>query len=155
MKMWIGEIIISVLLIIFSVIAFTMTADFGGTVNPIDVGPAAFPRMTLILVIAISVNQIIISLRKRARLANAGEEVKEKATVKLDNKLRFFLFLALMVAYGFALPVIGFYSATMAFMFLFMLLLGERKWLRLLLVPTGFNLFIHVVFVMVLNIRLP
>ena len=152
MSMWLGEIIISVVLIVFSVIALIVSGGIGGNVNPADLGPTAFPRLTLAAVIVICISQIVISLKNRGQII---KEAKTEKKVTIDNKLALIGVIVLMVVYGLVLPIIGFYIASAAFLFLIMLLMGNRKWRQLVIIPILFNVFIHVVFVMSLGLRLP
>jgi len=152
MKMWQGEIIISGVFIVLSAIFFIMAGDFAANLNPMDVGPAAFPRLTLVIVSLLSALQIVLSLRKRGQLI---AEKKNSKRVTVDNKLVLLITVVLMFVYAQLLPVVGFYIATTVFLFVVMFLMGNRRWLQLVTVPIGFNLLIHVTFVMTLGLRLP
>ena len=152
MKMWQGEILISSIFIVLSVIFFIMAGEFAATMNPLDVGPAAFPRMMLVIIAFLAALQIVFSLRNRGRLI---AEKKESPKVTINNKLLLLITVVLLFAYGHFLQVIGFYIATAVFIFVIMFLMGNRKWLQLVLIPIGFNLLIHLTFVMTLGLRLP
>ena len=152
MSMWLGEIIISVVLIVFSIIALIISGGIGGNVNPSDIGPTAFPRLTLVAVIVICALQIVFALRNRGQIV---KEAKTEKKVTIDNRLALIGVVVLMVVYGLLLPIVGFYIASAAFLFLIMLLMGNRKWIQLATIPIGFNVLIHVLFVMLLGLRLP
>jgi len=152
MALWLGEIIVSLVLIVASVILFIMAGDIGGSINPADVGPAAFPRLMLAFVIGLSAVQIMLSLKKRQQAIALGKPGKK---VVLGNRNALLGTIALMVVYGLAMPVIGFYIATALFIPAVMIFMGNRKWLPLVLAPIGFNLFIYLVFTLFLGVSLP
>ena len=152
MPVWLGEIIVSSVFIVLSVVFFIIAGDFGRTLNPLDVGPAAFPRLMLALVGGLCVIQILLSLRTRKRFIKENKEAKK---LVIDNKLIMICTCAVMVIYGLLMPVVGFYRTTPVFIVLVMLLAGNRKWLQIALVPAGFTLFVYVVFFLLLGIRLP
>lgn len=150
--MWLAEIIISVVLIVLSVVVYVGSSGMGGTLNKVDVGPAAFPRFALFLVVVFSAIQIVLSIKNRAQIM-AGK--KENDVVFLENKRTLFLAVILLLTYGLILPVAGFYVSSSTMIFLGMLVMGNRKWQQLVGVPLGVILFIHVVFVVFMKIQLP
>ena len=150
--LWLGELIISVVIIVFSVIVYIIAGGFGGTLNPADIGPAAFPRLMAVFMIVLGVIQIVQSLRKRSQLL-AGDKPGKK--VVLNNKLAVIGCAVLLFVYGMVMPRIGFYVATPFFILIVMWLMGTRKWTQLVGVPLGFLIFAYVVFHMTLRIVLP
>jgi len=129
-----------------------MAGDFGGTLNPFDIGPAAFPRLMAVFMIVLGILQAVQSLRKRSQLLAEGKPGKK---VVLNNKLAVLSIAVLLVVYGIVMPMVGFYVATPFFILLVMWLMGARSWLQLIGVPIGFNIFSYVVFFMTLRIILP
>ena len=152
MKMWLAEIIFSVIMIALSVVFFIMAGDIGGAINPRDVGPAAFPRLTLAIVCLCAGAQILISLRQRARLIAQNEEGKKLTFHNKNNMLAAF---AVIMVYGYIMPIIGFFQTTPVVILAMMFLMGNRKWLQMLLVTAGFTAFTYVIFVMILRVSLP
>ena len=152
MPVWLGEIIVSIVLIVLSVILYIIAGNFGRTLNPLDVGPAAFPRLALALTAGFCVIQIFLSLRTRKRFIQENKEAKK---LVINSKLIMIFTCAVMVIYALLMPIAGFYRTTPVFIVLVMLLAGNRKWLQIALVPAGFNLFVYAVFHLLLGIRLP
>ncbi|MCL2578645.1 MAG: tripartite tricarboxylate transporter TctB family protein [Oscillospiraceae bacterium] len=152
MALWLGEVLISAVLIVVSVILYIMAGDIGGSINPADVGPAAFPRLMLAAVIVLSIVQIALSLKKRQKAIAEGKPGRK---VVIANGTALFSTIGLMLVYGLVMPVVGFYISTAVFILAVMILMGNRKWLPLVAVPIGFNIFIHLVFTMFLGVSLP
>lgn len=59
-----GEIGITVVMAIFA-LTFYMLATFKQTANPMDPGPALFPRLISILLVLMCVGQLTVSFRKK------------------------------------------------------------------------------------------
>lgn len=92
MAIWIGEIILSIMMIMLALIFYGMSSDFPANINPVDVGAAAFPRLmaaiTIILALALITrcilkrtehNEIIVidlSILSRKRQRSAGLQDK-------------------------------------------------------------------------------
>ena len=152
MPLWVGEIILVSILIIVSVVGFILAGDFGGTINPLDVGPAAFPRLMLGVLMILCVIQLFISFRRLRRLRAEGKPDK---IITLGNKVPVIGAAVFLILYGFAMPNIGFYISTPIFMLVVMWLAGTRNWKTLVFVPTGVVVFVYLVFYQLLGIVLP
>lgn len=65
------------------------------------------------------------------------------------------IFIPLTFAYIFAWKYIGYWISTLAYIALGLLVLRERKWQVLLVLPTGITLLIYAVFKVLLGVPLP
>ena len=153
MKVWLGNIIFSVIVIVLSVIFLILSAGITERFpNPADIGPAAFPQLLLGLIIILAVLQIISALRLRHKLKASGEEGAEYV---FENKLAKLSGVALMLLYGYLMPILGFFITTPVAVFCMMYIIGNRKWIQMISVTAGFTVFAYVVFVMFLRVSLP
>lgn len=152
MKLWLAEVIFFSILIAVSAVLFIMAGDFGGTLNAMDVGPGAFPRMVLGIVMIGSGAQIILSVRRMMREKAKGEEGK---VLRLKNKGAMFGAAGIIVAYGFLMPRFGYFAVTPIILIAMMLVMGVRSWKQLVFVTAGFTGFAYVVFIMLLRVSLP
>ena len=60
-----------------------------------------------------------------------------------------------MCVYAFLMPRLGYYVVTPFFIFAVMFLMGNRKWIQVILVTLGFTLFAFLVFTKLLGVLLP
>ncbi|MDN5347553.1 MAG: putative tricarboxylic transport rane protein [Clostridia bacterium] len=144
MPIWIGEALISVILIVFAVTFYIISNNFPAAMNPVDVGPAAFPRLMAGLTILLGLAQLLMSIFGRA-----------KDRVNIDNKWSFFLSLILTLIYLYLVPRVGYFHVTPIFLLVLMLVLGNRKWVQLFGTALGFALFSYYVFFKFLQVALP
>ena len=147
MFIWTGEVIISIILAIISVAFFIISGSFTAPVNPVDIGPAAFLRLMAAITVALAAVQIILSIRK----SKAADTDKASFGYWQGCIAGF----ALMCVYAFLMPYLGYYVVTPVFIFAVMVLMGNRKWLQMVLVTLGFTLFAFLVFTKLLGVMLP
>lgn len=153
LKAWLGDIIFSVIMIIISVIFFVMSGNIRERFpNPADIGPAAFPRLMLGFIIICAVLQIISALRLRQKLKASGEEGEK---VAFENKTAKLSGVALVLLYGYLLPILGYFITTPVAVFGMMYIMGNRKWIQMIAVTAGFNIIVYLIFVMFLRVSLP
>lgn len=147
MFVWTGEVVISVILAIVAVIFYVLSGSFTAPVNPVDIGPAAFPRLMAIIILLLAAAQIFLSIKK-----NKAPDSEKVAFGYWQGCLAG---LALMCAYAFLMPRLGYYVVTPFFIFAIMVLMGNRKWVQMVLVTLGFTLFAFLVFTKLLGVMLP
>ena len=150
--MWLAEIIFSVAMIVLAIIFFVWAGDIRPNINPVDVGAAAFPRLMLAFICICAAAQILLSIRTRKKLLENGEEGKK---IVFDNGGNMLIAAAVMLVYGYLLPVIGFFYITPIAIFAMMFIMGNRKYIQMLSVTAGFMVFVYVIFIMVLRVSLP
>jgi hypothetical protein len=144
MQLWLGESLISIVLIVFAAAFYIISNSFPAAMNPADVGPAAFPRLMAGLTVILGLVQLFLSLSSRA-----------KDWVGMNNKTSFLAGILLTFLYLYLFPRIGYFYVTPVFVVLLMLVLGNRKWLQLLGTAAGFTLFGYYVFYRFLQVALP
>ena len=101
MFVWTGEVVISVILAIVAAIFYVLSGSFTAPVNPVDIGPAAFPRLMAIIILLLAAAQIFLSIKK-----NRAPD-SEKVTFGYWQGC--LAGLALMCAYAFLMPRLGYY----------------------------------------------
>jgi len=146
LKMWIAEILFSIAVIATGIVFFVIAGTFRPSFNEADVGAAAFPRLIAVAMCIFALAQIAMSIKNREKSNN---------NIALGNKTTLLSGGALMFAYIWLMPILGFYIVTPIFSFGFMVLQGYRKWITMVLVSGGFCLFAYLLFTTFLRIQLP
>ena len=115
------------------------------------VHPAVYPRavFTLIAICGgiILIRTLVKLLRKGGCKAAALEQVVTIRLVKVAATS------ALMVLYVMALQAFGFLFTTPVFLFLCMLLFGERKWIRMVIISIVGSAALYLFFVQLMRVR--
>ena len=129
-------------------------------------GPTTFPRL-LGIVFALAGLWLLVSPRelkvwKKAAGAPAAEETPGPAPAAGRGLLRriaadwhFYVMWAVILAYLWAMPDLGFPLATFLLLVAFIFLLGEPRWHVVLGLAAAATILIYVSFRMGLNVRLP
>jgi hypothetical protein len=147
-----GEMIISGSMALLAV-AFFSLATFTQTINPIDPGPAAYPRLVSLLLFAFSAAQVFLSWKAGYPTADKQRGgVREKTAA--GNKYSLGT-LALSILYVGLFTTASYVITTTVFLFALMFLGGVRKWLVLLGVAVCYSLATHYVFGDILMVPLP
>ncbi|MHC1787359.1 MAG: tripartite tricarboxylate transporter TctB family protein [Christensenellales bacterium] len=122
--------------------------------NPYAMQPNMWPQVILALVIICVVINIINIIRK-----NKGKPEFSLsallAGIPAFLKGKLFLGIAIVVAASFILEPLGFMVTSFLFLIAYGLLLGDRKYLRLVLVSLVITVFLYVVFGVLLQVNLP
>jgi hypothetical protein len=146
MAIWIGEIILSFIMIMFALVFYVKSADFPVSINPVDVGPAAFPRLMVVLIITLAIMIIARSIIKR-------NERNENITI--DNVLILSIGIGSLAAYMYIMPRIGYFITTPIYLFFLLFMQGNRKYLQMVATSMGFTLFAYLIFFRLFNVLLP
>ena len=111
-----------------------------------------FPELSLLLMGGLSVVLLIKSLVARSKnLPSEGNASRlDRSQIRQVAAIT-----ATMVAYVYAIELIGYYLSSVLAMITVMLILGIRNWLRLLLVPPGLMLAVYLFFELTLKIMIP
>lgn len=120
----------------------TASGNIQGSPDPNDPGAAMLPRLVAILLILLAVIHLFQS-SERAR------------TLGRESAARVGGSLLLVVVYVFALTRFGFLASTPVFLAALQFLLSERRWTMLVGVPVTITVLVHVMFVELLQVRLP
>jgi putative tricarboxylic transport membrane protein len=131
-----ADIIASVLLIALAVALWTITESF-----PYEA--ARVPRLTLGGIILLSFAQLVKTCKN-----------KSERTLSFDFS-RILRIILSSLAYAVLINIIGYYAATVLYIFSVMIIFGIRKKILLAAIPIGFVVIIYMVFVNIISIRVP
>jgi hypothetical protein len=139
-KQLFGEILLPCSMIALSILFLFITFGFPSE----EAGPSAVPRLWIFWLCVLS-GAIIWQTLKRKDI-----EVKE------SGRLGFLLFVTLiLVAYYFAMQIIGYFLSTFIFLVLMMHVLSYKRKLVIITVASGWIGFSYLVFYKLLYIQLP
>lgn len=131
---------------VFGVVAFVMALGYHVEGN-IALSPASFPLLVSAVLIGLSLQLLYKGL------ATGGDKVVQTSLwAKLRNVGSVFV---LGLLYVFAMSKIGFLISTMLYLFLFLLLLGEKRRKLLVLVPVVTSVTVYLFFSKLLSVMLP
>jgi putative tricarboxylic transport membrane protein len=116
-------------------------------------GPAFFPNVLAVAFIILGTIQLIAATRAslKSRTENAQ---KTKPSAQANRTRQAIEFIILIVAFIFAFEPLGFFTSTIVFLFLLMLLLGLTWW-KSLLYSLIFTAVIYLLFGVLFTIGLP
>ncbi|QGP94025.1 Tripartite tricarboxylate transporter TctB family protein [Neomoorella glycerini] len=142
-----GEMGISAGMAILAIIFYSL-ATFKQEINPVDPGPAFYPRLVSVLLFAFAVAQLILSWRK-------GEIKKENK--KEAGKMLLYIIgtLAFSIIYILLFDATSYLLTTTFFLIALMLLGGVRNWWVLISAAAGYSLATYYLFGQVLKVPLP
>lgn len=146
-----GEMIISGVVFLGSLLLFFEARKFEGHDVYTKLGPAYWPEFLLICLMVLSFLVAVDAFRERKK---ADPEKKEGS--KFDGgKLRLLLAIGFIVLYFFLMKVFGFIAITPFFLIAFMYLLGERKRIWMISISIGMTVLIVYVFTKAMYVPLP
>lgn len=108
--------------------------------------PALFPIIITVLIFLFSIALIVQGMKNK-------EEVQERK--RLENGRGFLLVLFISIMYLIILPKLHFLMASIIYLFLFLFILGERKWWLLLSISVITPVLIQYLFGNLLDVFLP
>jgi hypothetical protein len=147
-----GEIGISAGMAILAA-GFYGLATFTQDINPVDPGPAAYPRAVSFLLFVCAAAQVLLSWRRKAP---ANEHTAEAVGTTAKTAYLYSLgTLALSVLYVGLFDKASYLVTTTGFLLALMLLGGVRRWLVLLGVAVLYSLSTYYVFGKILMVQLP
>jgi hypothetical protein len=152
--MGMSDIICSALLLLLSVAFFVVTFSFPKLT--IALSPTVFPRFVTVSLFILSSILMIQGLRKR--LTSHGEAAPSQPAVTLPKRsfvIRFLLLAACALLYALLLEPAGFILVTPPFISGAMLIFGDRKWYRIVLVSLLGTAVLYVVFRIIFRVPLP
>lgn len=136
MKMKTADLGVSILLLVLCAAGYLETGKFTKQA-------ALLPRITFLCIAVLSIVQLIKLFWK----------LSDK-TVPFQWK-RILSIIGLAAAYVVLIPVIGYWIATILFIFVSMFLFDVRRKIVLVCVPVGFTVFVYMIFVCVLSLSPP
>ena len=150
-KRW-GELGISAGMALLAV-AFYSLATFKQDINPIDPGPAVYPRVVSLLLFMFAAVQVFLYWKRKDFLAEGQSAPVRQAT---GQTYKYSLgTLALSILYVGFFNQANYFVTTTGFLLALMLLGGVRKWLVLLGVALCYSLATYYLFGQILMVPLP
>ena len=117
--------------------------SFGGWALSSGLFPLLISAALLMLSVVLTINSY-----------RTEEKIPDKKETKVSWKSVLIIF-GITIIYCEALDWVGFISATVVYLILFLLIAGERKWYVLLLISGGTTLLAYIIFGVLLKVMLP
>ncbi len=115
----------------------------------------SYPAQTKMMPIINSVALIILSFLLGVRSIRKEKSSEENVVQTEEPLSRVFFVGGIIFAYIASIEILGFYSSTILFLFLFMFLMRAASWLVTTLVSVGTTVVIYFFFETLLNIPIP
>ena len=115
----------------------------------------SYPAQTKMMPIIYSVALIILSFLLGVRSIRKEKSSEENVVQTEEPLSRVFFVAGIIFAYIASIEILGFYSSTILFLFLFMFLMRAASWLVTTLVSVGTTVVIYFFFETLLNIPIP
>jgi putative tricarboxylic transport membrane protein len=138
-----GTLVSTGLLLVFAAAGFVLTMGFPAPAQPLDPGPAAFPRL-------IAGGLAILALLQLLE-PGKGEEPLPRGR----QALKVVGVLVLLLVYAAVLKPLGFIVSTIIFLVGALILAGVRRPFPLVLMPVGLAVVLFYVFYELLRVSLP
>jgi len=147
-----GEITICGVVFFASLYLYIIAASYKGNEIYGKLGPGFWPKFILIVMMILSLWIAVDAFRVRKKSAGEKQSEAAKSTV---SRIRFFSALILIIAYFFLMNVVGFIALTPFFLFVFMILLGEKSWPWMIGLSIGMTIIIVLAFTQAMYVPLP
>lgn len=146
-----GVIVADAVIFLGAVVLFLQIGQFKAVSGP--VGPEVYPRLTLILIMVLSLWDLI----KEWRTSQLPKEDSSEETSEAPrNSSKQVVYLCvLLIAYLLLFEVLGFVIVTFLFIFLSLTILNVSTWWKKLLISTGFVVISYLVFVQLFHLVFP
>ena len=141
---------ISALLIVIAGLIIHNSLQMNESVSGTAMGPGVWPMILSVVLIILAVVQIVQNL-----LNKTGESEESPIDFKSSAMKRIYITAALVVVFAVLLKLLGFYISMAFLLVTVMLLLGEKRPIRLAAIKVGILAFIYVVFVLLLKLNMP
>ena len=131
-----------------ALLAFALSFSFSGEVGTYEWGAASWPRAVILLMAIAAVVQYLV------RRARPGPAIFEEADEGGSVLPLVGLFLIPLV-YAWLLPRTGFYLTTPVFLVIFLLHVGERRWMVILGTTVIISIVVNLIFTKLFYVALP
>jgi hypothetical protein len=145
--MAIAEIIAGIVLILLAACFLVEAVQLPPSLNPMDVGSAAFPTLILIAMVLFSLALVASAVKKLNK--------KDEEKIVLNRGKSILLSVAILFIYTALIPLIGFYVSTTVCLVALLLSAGERSWKHIVYTVVFFLLFSKVGFEILCQVPLP
>lgn len=137
------DLLFSVLLTVFAVYCFFLVGAESPAPTATELGAAFWPRIILVAMIALLIANIVKDLKgNKTNVKNILSEFK----VAEFFKSKLFIGMVLVFVMALLMPYIGFIPVCFLFLMAYGALLGERRWLRLVLISLIITVILYVLF---------
>jgi ABC-type xylose transport system permease subunit len=143
--MAIAELIVGFFLIAWGLAFFLLAGEFSPPLNPSDMGPDILPKLISLVQFLLGVAWIVQAVRRR----------KDSGKFTIKHPANILAMMSLLLAYAWAIPVLGYYLSTGLFLPAMLLLAMERRWPRIVGTTIVFILFAWGAFDLLLKVPLP
>lgn len=159
-----SNIIIGVLLILFSAFYYFSTGEFPPPSKTENLGPAFFPTLLAVTLALLSLLLILGSFRFRGRSAKEkggavieGAERLEEDAFSADDVSNRYLYGTIVMSFLYVgvLTTLGFLLSTSLFLVILIRLLGYDKWVNTLAASAGLTAALYLLFAVALSVSLP
>ena len=143
---------------VFAGLAWYFSYDFSREVRGYRYGADTWPRLVIILMAIAATGQLVSVWRQAAQDgadADQGGLLDRLLDTQLAPAARMGFLLLLPIVYALLLEKTGFYFTTPVFLALYLLVSGERRWSRVLLIPLIISGAITLLFTRYLYMSLP
>ncbi|MHB1653453.1 MAG: tripartite tricarboxylate transporter TctB family protein [Desulfitobacteriaceae bacterium] len=145
-----GEIGISIFMAVLA-ITFYVFATFTQSVNPVDPGPAFFPRLISVILFVLCLVQLVSSFKGKPlvkKIEGDPESSKNIALYVIGTIL-------LAIVYVLVFTVANYIITTTLFLGVLMFAIGVRKWSTLIAVSIIYSVATYFLYSYVLLVQLP
>ena len=145
------DLIFSIFLTVFAVYCFFLVGAQSPASTATELGAAFWPRIILVVMIALLIANIVKNIKE-----NKASGQKLVGEIKIAEFFKSKLFIGMVIVFVMALlmPYIGFMPVCFLFLMAYGALLGERRWLRLVLISLIVTVILYVLFQGPLSIML-
>lgn len=150
MKKKYTDCISSVVLILFGLWGWYETSHWKVSVSSGGLNPKTYPRILFTAIIILSAVILVRTLILLWTQRKGAEELERKIPIYLRNVVGS---VVLFVVYILALRAFGFLFTTPVFLFLSMLLYGERRWLRMVIISVAGAVALELFFVQLMRVH--
>ena len=143
--MVLAEIIVGFFLVAWGLAFFLLALEFPPSLNPHDLGPDVLPKITSVILVLLGIALVIQAVLGR----------KKAGKFSIRHPVNILAITALLLAYAWAMPGLGYYLSTGLFLPAMLLFAMERRWPRIVGTTIGFILFAWGAFDLLLKVPLP
>lgn len=143
--MVLAEIIVGFFLVAWGLAFFLLALEFPPSLNPHDLGPDVLPKITSVILVLLGIALVIQGVLGR----------KKAGKFSIRHPVNILAITALLLAYAWAMPGLGYYLSTGLFLPAMLLFAMERRWPRIVGTTIGFILFAWGAFDLLLKVPLP
>ncbi|MDR1827742.1 MAG: tripartite tricarboxylate transporter TctB family protein [Methylobacteriaceae bacterium] len=136
---------------VFLLYQSSLLRDFGDSALSAGLFPAIVSAVMLLFSLALAVQ----NLRAYKRDGGNSPVFPDSGPGGMKRHARAILIFALAIVYTVLLPILHFAVATAAFMIVFLVFAGERRWWMVLLVAAGLTAALQLMFGVLLHVMLP